>query len=304
MDKVFSELYPTPDPTHQTADSEQLRAALVGRHAAASVSYSNGVRYPLIAWGPTSPAGGSYHELGGLIDSSGNLRATGRVFKLVQRQLLRPATKVYPLVCSDSRVDGLCSDVGDGAVEQGSRAAQRGCGGQGGHVGGVSSDGSGALGNAMAGDNYAINSLSNEELIAYRRELVARSRLRGASLREIVAALAAIPFVNPVTNEPFSLHAIHDDIKALETQWQENARQAIEEHKASQLAELREVRRQAWHNNDMGSILAAMRLEMILMGSEAPKVTQVVGKNGGPVQIENVKGYVQVTPDEWNEAES
>jgi hypothetical protein len=156
----------------------------------------------------------------------------------------------------------------------------------------------------MAGDNYAINSLSNEELIAYRRELVARSRLRGASLREIVAALAAIPFVNPVTNEPFSLHAIHDDIKALETQWQENARQAIEEHKASQLAELREVRRQAWHNNDMGSILAAMRLEMILMGSEAPKVTQVVGKNGGPVQIENVKGYVQVTPDEWNEAES
>lgn len=145
------------------------------------------------------------------------------------------------------------------------------------------------------------NSYAQETVIAQRRELVARARLRGASTREIAFALEELEFVNPVTQEPWSPATIHLDIKALESEWQENAKRAIEEHKANQLAELKEVRRQAWHNNDIASVLSAIRLEMALMGSEPPKVTQVVGKNGGPVQIENVKGYVNVSPDAWNE---
>jgi hypothetical protein len=147
----------------------------------------------------------------------------------------------------------------------------------------------------MGADNFP-NLSAQETVIAHRRELVARARLRGASIREIVVAMAAMGFVNPVTDEPWSKSIVHQDIQALESEWQDSARSAIEEHKANQLAELRE-----WHDNDMSSVLSAIRLEMALMGSESPKVTQVVGKNGGPVQIENVKGYVNVSPDGWDQ---
>lgn len=154
----------------------------------------------------------------------------------------------------------------------------------------------------MAASSFP-NTYAQETVIAQRRELVAHARLRGASERAIAAALEELGFLNPITYEPWSPATIHSDIKALEAQWQENAKLAIEEHKANQMAELKEVRRQAWHNNDLSSVLSALRLEMALMGSESPKVTQVVGKNGGPVQIENVKGYVNVSPDGWNENE-
>lgn len=152
----------------------------------------------------------------------------------------------------------------------------------------------------MGADNFP-NLSAQEAVIAHRRELVARARLRGATIREIVVALTATGFVNPVTDEPWSKTIVHQDIQALEAEWRENAKQAIEDHKANQMAELREVRRQAWHNNDMANVLNSIRLEMALMGSESPKVTQVVGKNGGPVQIENVKGYVNVSPDGWDQ---
>lgn len=115
------------------------------------------------------------------------------------------------------------------------------------------------------------NTYAQEAVIAHRRELVARARLRGASIREIAAALVAIGFVNPVTYEPWSHQTICNDLQALEAEWQANAKQAIEEHKANQLAELREVRRQAWHDKDMASVLRAINMEMTLLGTEAQK---------------------------------
>lgn len=151
----------------------------------------------------------------------------------------------------------------------------------------------------MGADNFP-NLSAQEAVIAHRRELVARARLRGASIREIVVALTGMGFVNPVTNEPWSKTIVHQDIQALEAEWRANAQQTIQEHKATQLAELKEARRQAWRNNDLAVVLNSIRLEMVLLGSESPKVTQVVGKNGGPVQIENIKGYVNVSPDGWD----
>lgn len=112
-------------------------------------------------------------------------------------------------------------------------------------------------------------------IIAYRQELVARARLRGASMREIVAGLVAIGFVNPQTNEPWSLTTIHADLKAVQSEWRREAKQTIAKHKSRQMAELAEVRRQAWHDNDMASVLRAISLEMTLLGTEAPKVTNV-----------------------------
>lgn len=106
MDKVFSELYPTPDPAHQTADSEALRAALWADTLRMCVLH--GVRYP-IAWGPTSPAGGNFHELGALIDADGAMQAVGDVFKLF-RENFGPSKVIRTISASDERVDGIASD--------------------------------------------------------------------------------------------------------------------------------------------------------------------------------------------------
>lgn len=122
-------------------------------------------------------------------------------------------------------------------------------------------------------------------------------------MREIVVALQQLGFVNPDSGEPWTLTTIHRDIQAIHTEWQRAAQKAIKKHKARQLAELAEVRRQAWHDNDMAAVLRAISLEMQLLGTEAPKVTQtqVTGKDGGPLQVENVKGYVNISPDDWDD---
>lgn len=128
----------------------------------------------------------------------------------------------------------------------------------------------------MALNKKIVNS-AEEAIIARRREMVARARLRGATQREIVAALPHIeadqggPCINPETGEPWSLGTINSDIKALQSQWRREAKKVTEHHKARQLAELQEAKRQAWHDNDLQSVLRAIGQEMDLLGTEAPK---------------------------------
>lgn len=121
------------------------------------------------------------------------------------------------------------------------------------------------------GLNRKIVNTADETIIAQRRELVARARLRGASQREIVEGLKRIGFINPRTGEPWCLATINSDIKAIQADWRKEARQSIDKHKARQMAELQEARRQAWHDNDIGSVLRAIGQEMALLGTETPK---------------------------------
>lgn len=121
------------------------------------------------------------------------------------------------------------------------------------------------------GSKQTIVNSADEAIIAHRRELVARARLRGATQREIVEGLKQIGFVNPRTGEPWCLATVHKDLKAIQSDWRKEARQAIDKHKARQLAELQEARRQAWHDNDMASVLRAIGQEMALLGTETPK---------------------------------
>jgi hypothetical protein len=102
---------------------------------------------------------------------------------------------------------------------------------------------------------------------------VARARLRGATQREIVEALPKLeePCINPETGEPWSLGTINADLKALQSEWRREAKKATDHHKARQLAELQEAKRQAFHDNDIGNVLRAVGLEMDLLGTEAPK---------------------------------
>jgi hypothetical protein len=122
---------------------------------------------------------------------------------------------------------------------------------------------SGALKGAWrkVGLNIMALNASQDAIIAERRERVAHLRLRGFSQREIVVALG----------DQWSLGTINSDIKALEAAWRKEAKRAIDHHKARELAELQEAKRQAWHDNDLPSLLRAVSLEMDLLGTEAPK---------------------------------
>jgi hypothetical protein len=97
-------------------------------------------------------------------------------------------------------------------------------------------------------------------------------RLRHGTTREIVAALAnRAEGRNPTTGEPWDHTTIHRDIKALEKQWREVAHERIDKHKATHLAELREVRRAAWQANNgpkLFYVLKSLEQEARILGLE------------------------------------
>lgn len=118
---------------------------------------------------------------------------------------------------------------------------------------------------------HAPNSL---EVITKRRELVARLRVRGLTMREIVNALAApgdSQFINPQSDQPFTLDTIKHDCHALDKQWRERAGVTIAEHKARHYIELQEVKRAGWKALDLASVLRALKQEADLLGLDAPK---------------------------------
>lgn len=113
----------------------------------------------------------------------------------------------------------------------------------------------------------ALNS-ANDAIEAKRLELVAALRLRGRTQREIQQALAG-QMLNPATNEPYSLGTINGDIKKLEKAWRKSAADTIDKHKARQVAEISEVKRQAWNDKDTATVLRAIDLEANILGTKA-----------------------------------
>lgn len=120
----------------------------------------------------------------------------------------------------------------------------------------------------------ALNGNGNQALIDKRRELVARLVVRGLSRRDITDALGR-QLVNPDTGGPFSLGTIHNDIKALEAEWQAEAQRDIQEHKARLLAELREVARQGWQAQNYELVLKTTAQIRALLGLDAPVKTDL-----------------------------
>lgn len=105
------------------------------------------------------------------------------------------------------------------------------------------------------------------DIVAKRREEVARLRLRGYSTREICQGMKEC---NPRNGKPWSLGSIHNDITYLEQQWQAAAASDTLDLKARLLAELREVRRKAWQDSDLNIILKSLAQEAKLLGLDAP----------------------------------
>lgn len=125
---------------------------------------------------------------------------------------------------------------------------------------------------------------AQDAIEAKRLELVAALRLRGRTQREIQQALAG-QMLNPATNEPYSLGTINGDIKRLEKQWRKAAADTIEEHKARQVAEIAEVKRQAWTDKDTGAVLRAIDLEANILGTKAAVRSDINATIDGELRV-------------------
>lgn len=126
---------------------------------------------------------------------------------------------------------------------------------------------------------------SDHDTRAARRQQVARLRLRGLSIRDIVQALALPPLslTDPKTGKAYSIATIHRDLKAIEAEWKASALADIGEWKAKQIAEIAEVKRAAWLEKDLGMVLSAIKQEADIIGT----------KNGQPVPV------VTYSIDDW-----
>ena len=114
---------------------------------------------------------------------------------------------------------------------------------------------------------------NEDPVILCRREAVGHLAARGMTSRAITAALGEMdpPILNPGTGKPFTKSMIGYDIVAIKKQWREDAKQAIGEHVAEQLAIIREVQRKAWAKDDLELVLKCMDRIGKLLGLNAPE---------------------------------
>jgi DNA-binding transcriptional MerR regulator len=106
-------------------------------------------------------------------------------------------------------------------------------------------------------------------MVENRRRTIASLRLRGLTIREIETALLAAGKLNPNTGKPWTIYTISSDLKVIESQWREDAARDISELKAKQLAEIGEVKLEAWKKGAIKNVLAALDREMKLTGTAA-----------------------------------
>lgn len=128
----------------------------------------------------------------------------------------------------------------------------------------------------------ALNS-SKKAVMHARRAYVANLRLRGLTHREIVSTLEKKhnedvetnnpnPIgcgINPRTKKAWSVGIINEDIANVEKEWKESALRDIIEHKARQLAEIAEVKKQGWSARKFDIVLKALDQEANIMGTKA-----------------------------------
>lgn len=111
---------------------------------------------------------------------------------------------------------------------------------------------------------------SDRARIAYRRRQVESLSNQGLGLYEISDRLLAEGVVNPDTDEPYSIATISRDLHENQRQWMAEAVKERGQHKARQLAELREARRKAWQDGDMAEVRLNLQTEIKLLGTDAP----------------------------------
>jgi hypothetical protein len=105
--------------------------------------------------------------------------------------------------------------------------------------------------------------------VAQRREEVASLRLQGRTIREISRALVD-KGITGQTGKPVSIGTVHRDLTILEAEWRAAAAQNTKDRQAFFLAQLDELKKQAWAKEDYKVVLQAMGQEARILGLEAP----------------------------------
>lgn len=114
-------------------------------------------------------------------------------------------------------------------------------------------------------------SKAKQDAAIERRRKVAELRLRGLSEAEIASKLAQNSELhNPQTGKPYSRVTVHNDLVALRDEWRAESLRDIAIHKAIQLAEIREARREAWKKSDLNMVSKFLQQEINLLGTDAP----------------------------------
>jgi DNA-binding transcriptional MerR regulator len=131
--------------------------------------------------------------------------------------------------------------------------------------------------------------VGHDEQVEDRRRTVASLRLRGLTVREIQMALAEVRKFNPKDGTPWGLATIQRDIDALKKRWREDAAANFAEHQAKLNAELNELKRQAWRNEDLANVLKAIEQQRKLLGLDAPTKSLIGGIEGAdPILVQTV----------------
>ena len=132
------------------------------------------------------------------------------------------------------------------------------------------------------------------QVIEERRSHVAKLRLRGLSSREIVKALTKLGCLNAKGN-PWNHTTVCDDIIALEQRWREESLQDTRLRAAQIDAELNEIKRNAWKQDDMTTLLKAIQQQRDLLGLDL--VAEIEAKIKAK-QLEQLAEDSTDTPDE------
>ena len=130
--------------------------------------------------------------------------------------------------------------------------------------------------------------MSDADRMADRRRRVAAFTLRGLTQREIVRALEHAGVINPKTQKPYDLSQVNRDLKAVREEWREERLESVDEHIAVMLAEIREVRRRAWANQDLDTVLKCTKQERDLLGLDQPHKQEISGPGGAAIPITTI----------------
>jgi len=140
--------------------------------------------------------------------------------------------------------------------------------------------------------------ISMKKAIKYRQSIVAQALVRGLKMSDIVLDLEQKGVINSKNNKPYTLSTVWSDIQALTKQWESQSFKAINMAKSRVWAEIQEVKKIGWSNNDMDIVLKAIKQERELMGLDEKSKTgidladlpQIIYVRSDKYNILNVEG--------------
>lgn len=109
-----------------------------------------------------------------------------------------------------------------------------------------------------------------------RRQRVSELLVRGYTRSQILEELDKDEkFFNPRTGKSWDISVVKRDVDILRKRWQEEALLNYDIHVSRIMAQIREVRRKAWAEENLSIVLRTLKQEIDLFGLEAATKQQI-----------------------------